>query len=415
MRKHKILLIIADGLGDRQVKTLGNKTPLEAADKPNIKSLLKSSLVGLMNPISPGVVPGSDTSHLAIFGLDPRRYYSGRGSFEALGSGVELSEGDVSFRGNFATVDQELRVIDRRAGRNIEEAEELVKELNEKIGEIDGVKVRFYKGTEHRVSLVLSGDRLSDKVSDTDPHEVGLRVKESKPLDESTEAIKTADLLNKLTLRIYDVLSSSEANKLRVQRNKPPANMVLLRGAAKYKDLPKLRDYTGLKAGAVSATPLIKGICKAIGMDVVTPKGATGGIDTDYDAKADAVIDFLKSDKYDFVFLHIKATDAASHDGKVEEKVRAIERIDGIIGKVLDRYSSELVIAFTGDHATPVELKEHAGDSVPFFLYVPENVIPDEVSDFNEREARKGSLRISGLDVMNILLNYSNRATKYGA
>jgi 2,3-bisphosphoglycerate-independent phosphoglycerate mutase len=415
LRRHKVLLIIADGLGDRQVKALGNRTPLEAADKPNIRSLLRSSLVGLMNPISPGVVPGSDTSHLAIFGLDPRKYYSGRGSFEALGSGVELAEGDVSFRGNFATVDSDLRVVDRRAGRNIEEAEDLVRELNSKIGEINGVKVRFYKGTEHRVSVVISGEGLSDKVSDTDPHEVGLKVKESKPLEESQEAARTADLLNKLTRRIYEVLSSSEANKLRVQRNKPPANIVLLRGAAKYKELPKLRDYTGLNAAAVSATPLIKGICKAIGMEVITPKGATGGIDTNYDAKANAVIDFLKSDKYDLVFLHIKATDAASHDGKAEEKVRAIEKIDYVIGRILDNYSSELVIAFTGDHATPVELKEHAGDPVPFFLYVPENIIPDGVSDFNEREARKGTIRISGLDVMNILLNYSNRATKYGA
>ena len=415
MRKYKILLIIADGLGDRQVRSLGNKTPLESADKPNIKELLKSSLVGLMDPIGPGIVAGSDTSHMAIFGVDPHKYYRGRGALEALGTGAYLTEGDVAFRGNFATVDENMRVIDRRAGRKIDEGEQLVNELNEKIGEIDGVKVTFYKATEHRVAVVLSGKDLSDKISDTDPHEVGHKVRESNPLDNSASAKRTAEIVNSLTRKIYDVLSTSVYNESRVKRGEPPANIVLLRGASKYVELPKLRDYTGLKAGAVSATALIKGVCKAIGMDVFTPKGATGGIDTNYDAKADKVIELLKDDKYDFVFLHIKATDAASHDGKVEEKVKAIEKIDYVIGKILNNFGQELVLMFTGDHATPVELKEHSGDPVPVLLYVPDNIIPDNVNDFNEREARKGSLRIVGLDVMNILLNYSNRASKYGA
>lgn len=415
MKKYKILLIIADGLGDRQVKSLGNKTPLEVADKPNIKELLKSSLVGLMDPIGPGIVAGSDTSHMAIFGVDPHRYYRGRGALEALGTGAYLTEGDIAFRGNFATVDENMNVIDRRAGRKINEGEQLVNELNQKIGEIDGVKVTFYKATEHRVAVVLSGKDLSDKISDTDPHEVGRKIKESIPLDNSISARRTAEIVNNLTKRIYDVLSTSIYNKNRIERGEPPANIILLRGASKFVELPKLYNYTGLKGGAVSATALIKGVCKAIGMDVFTPKGATGGIDTNYDAKADKVIELLKDDKYDFVFLHVKATDAASHDGKTEEKVKAIEKMDYIIGKILNNVGREIVIMFTGDHATPVELKEHSGDPVPVLLYVPDNIIPDNVSDFNEREARKGSLKIIGLDVMNLLLNYSNRATKYGA
>jgi len=415
MKKHKILLIIADGLGDRQVRSLGNKTPLETADKPNFNSLLKSALVGLMDPISPGIIPGSDTSHMAIFGLDPHKYYRGRGSFEALGSGAELTEGNISFRGNFATVDNEMRVIDRRAGRKIEESEQLVNELNSKIGEIDGVKVRFYKGTEHRVSVVLSGDNLSDKISDTDPHETGLKIRESKPLDNSPESLRTAEIVNKLSKKIYEVLSTSEINKLRLSNNKLPANIVLLRGVAIHRELPKIRYYTGLTSAAVTATPLIKGICRSLGMETVTPIGATGGIDTNYDAKAIEVINFLKSDKYDLVFLHIKATDAASHDGNSIEKVKAIEKIDNIVGKILDNYSSEIIIAFTGDHATPVELKEHSGDPVPIMIYVPDNIIADEIKDFNEREAKKGSLKIMGINVMNLLLNYSNRASKYGA
>ncbi|MBB5253053.1 2,3-bisphosphoglycerate-independent phosphoglycerate mutase [Sulfurisphaera ohwakuensis] len=413
MKQYKILFFIADGLGDRPVRKLQGKTPLEYVDKPNIRELLKNSIVGLMDPISPGVVPGSDTSHLSMFGLDPHKYYRGRGAFEAIGAGARLKASDVAFRGNFATVNNEFIVVDRRAGRKIEEADDLVKELNEKIGEIDGVKVRFYHGTEHRVAVVLSGKGLTDKVSDTDPHEVNKKVLESKPLDNSPESQFTASIVNKLTHKIYEVLNSSEINKMRVSKGELPANIILLRGAAEFVELPQFESYTKLKAAAVSATALIKGICEQIGMRVVTPPGATGGLDTNYLGKADAAIELLK--EYDFVFLHLKATDAASHDGNIDGKVYAINKMDEMIGRILDKFGSELVIAISGDHATPVEVKEHTGDPVPFLLYVPYSIINDVVNDFNEREVRRGSLRIRGLDVINLLLNYSNRAEKYGA
>jgi len=413
MRQYKILLIIADGLGDRPTRELNGRTPLEAADKPNLRELIRSSVGGLMDPIAPGVRAGSDTSHLAIFGLDPFKYYRGRGAFEAIGAGAVLEPGDVAFRGNFATVKEDFTVIDRRAGRKIEEADDLVRELNERVGEIDGVKVMFYHGTEHRVAVVLRGQGLSDKVSDTDPHEVNKRVLESRPLDGTKEAERTAEVLNKLTRRVYEVLSQSELNKLRVSKGLPPANVILLRGASIFEGLPKFKDYTGLNAGAVSATALIKGICKQLGMDVITPPGATGGVDSDLNAKADAAAKMLE--EKDFVFVHVKGTDAASHDGNARAKVDVIERIDRMIGRILDRVGSELVIAFTGDHTTPVEVKEHTSDPVPFMLYLPFQANFDGLSDFNEREVKKGSLRIRGLDVTNLLLGYSNRAEKYGA
>jgi 2,3-bisphosphoglycerate-independent phosphoglycerate mutase len=413
MRQYKILLIIADGLGDRPTRELNGRTPLEAADKPNLRELIRSSVGGLMDPIAPGVRAGSDTSHLAIFGLDPFKYYRGRGAFEAIGAGAVLEPGDVAFRGNFATVKGDFTVIDRRAGRKIEEADDLVRELNEKVGEIDGVKVMFFHGTEHRVAVVLRGQGLSDKVSDTDPHEVNKRVLESRPLDGTKEAERTAEVLNKLTRRVYEVLSQSELNKLRVSKGLPPANVILLRGASIFEGLPKFKDYTGLNAGAVSATALIKGICKQLGMDVITPPGATGGVDSDLNAKADAAAKMLE--EKDFVFVHVKGTDAASHDGNARAKVDVIERIDRMIGRILDRVGSELVIAFTGDHTTPVEVKEHTSDPVPFMLYLPFQANFDGLSDFNEREVKKGSLRIRGLDVTNLLLGYSNRAEKYGA
>ncbi len=394
MRQYKILLIIADGLGDRPTRELNGRTPLEAADKPNLRELIRSSVGGLMDPIAPGVRAGSDTSHLAIFGLDPFKYYKGRGAFEAIGAGAVLEPGDVAFRGNFATVKEDLTVIDRRAGRKIEEADDLVRELNEKVGEINGVKVMFYHGTEHRVAVVLRGQGLSDKVSDTDPHEVNRRVLESRPLDGTKEAERTAEVLNKLTRRVYEVLSQSELNKLRVSKGLPPANVILLRGASIFEGLPKFKDYTGLNAGAVSATALIKGICKQLGMDVVTPPGATGGVDSDLNAKADAAAKMLE--EKEFVFVHVKGTDAASHDGNARAKVDVIERIDRMIGRILDRVGSELVIAFTGDHTTPVEVKEHTSDPVPFMLYLPFQANFDGLSDFNEREVKKGSLRLGG-------------------
>jgi len=384
MKQYKILFFIADGLGDRPVRKLQGKTPLEYVDKPNIRELLKNSIIGLMDPISPGVVAGSDTSHLSMFGLDPHKYYRGRGAFEAIGAGARLKASDVAFRGNFATVNNEFIVVDRRAGRKIEEADDLVKELNEKIGEIDGVKVRFYHGTEHRVAVVLSGKGLTDKVSDTDPHEVNKKVLESKPLDNSPESQFTANIINKLTRKIYEILNSSEINKIRVSKGELPANIILLRGAAEFVELPQFESYTKLKAAAVSATALIKGICEQIGMRVVTPPGATGGLDTNYLGKADAAVELLK--EYDFVFLHLKATDAASHDGNVDGKVYAINKMDEMIGRILDKLGSELVIAISGDHTTPVEVKEHTGDPVPFLLYVPYDIINDVVNDFNERE-----------------------------
>lgn len=413
MKRYKIVFFVGDGLGDRPVKKLNNKSPLEYAEKPNIKELLKNSIIGLMDPISPGVIPGSDTSHLSMFGLDPHKYYRGRGAFEAIGAGARLKGNDIAFRGNFATVNSDFVVLDRRAGRKIEEADDLVKELNEKIGDIEGVKVKFYHGTEHRVAVVLSGKGLSDKVSDTDPHEVNKKVLDSRPLDSSQESQFTANIVNKVTKRVYEILNTSELNKKRIEKGEVPANIILLRGAAEFVELPQFESYTKLKAAAVSATALIKGICEQIGMKVVTPPGATGGLDTNYLGKADAAVELLK--EYDFVFLHLKATDAASHDGNIDGKVYAIEKMDEIIGRLLNKYGSELIIAITGDHTTPVEVKEHTGDPVPFLLYVPYSIMNDSVNDFNEREARRGSLRIRGLDVLNILLNYSNRAEKYGA
>ena len=408
-----MVLLVGDGMADRPVKALNGKTPLEAATTPNMDEMARRGLVGPMFVIRPGLPPGSDTAHIALFGLDPFEWYEGRGPFEALGVGAELSRGDVAFRGNFATVREEggkLIVIDRRAGRiKGEEAEELTKALNENIGRIRDVEVKFYHATEHRLAVVFRGEGLSDKVTDTDPHEVGKPVLEARPL--SKEAEKTAKVMNEVTRRSYEILKDHPINKKREAEGKPPANIVLLRGAGMYrKELPKLRDRYGIKAACVSATALIKGVARAVGMDVYTPPGATGGVDTDYKAKAKEAVKLLRD--YDFVFVHLKGTDAASHDGNVEAKIKMIEALDYILGYIWDYYP-EAVFAVTADHATPLEVREHTGDPVPYLLYAPQ-IMPNDINEFNERQAIRG-LQIRGYDLLQLMLNYANRAKKYGA
>ncbi len=408
-----MVLLVGDGMADRPVKALNNRTPLEVATTPNMDEMARRGIVGPAFVIRPGLPPGSDTAHIALFGLDPFEWYEGRGPFEALGVGAELSRGDVAFRGNFATVREEgdkLIVIDRRAGRiKGEEAEELTKALNENIKKIEDVEVRFYHATEHRLAVVFRGSGLSDRVTDTDPHEVNEPVLKAKPL--TKEAEKTARIMNEVTMRSYKILKEHPVNKRREAEGKPPANIVLLRGAGMYrKELPKLRDLFGVKAACVSATALIKGVARAVGMDVYTPPGATGGVDTDYKAKAREAVKLLKD--YDFVFVHLKGTDAASHDGNVEAKIKMIEALDYILGYIWDHYP-DAVFVVTADHATPLEVKEHTGDPVPYLLYAPQ-IIPNDVVEFNERQAIKG-LQIRGYDVLQLMLNYANRAKKYGA
>ncbi len=414
----KVILIVGDGVADRPVRELGGKTPLEIAVKPNIDELSKRAVLGVWDPISPGVRPGSDTSHLSLFGYDPRRYYSGRGPFEALGVGADIRPGDIALRGNFATVNDELVVLDRRAGRTLPENRELVKYLNEGIGVVNDFEVKFYSATEHRVAVVIRGTTVSADVSDTDPHEVGVKVLKSTPLSNNENAVKTADVLNKLTLMTYKLLKDHPLNNVRVERGLPPANIVLLRGAGKMAYIPKLQEREDIVLGkclAVSATAMIKGICKLIGFEVITPPGATGGVDTNIMSKAEEVLRAYR-DGYEFIYLHVKGTDAASHDGNFKAKVKVIEELDKAVGHLTNNIDLEsTVVVITSDHATPTSVRDHTGDPVPVLIYSPE-LIGDGISNFNELSARSGSLcRLRGTDLMYVTLDYANRVRKFGA
>ena len=402
----KAILIICDGMADRPVKTLGGKTPLEVAEKPNMDQIASEGICGMMYAIGPGIPPGSDTSHLAILGYEPRQVYTGRGPFEAAGAGLQLKPGDVAFRANYASVDENLVVTDRRAGRI-----ETPSELEEAIRMIKfPVKFLFKNTTGHRAVLVLRGAGLSAAVGDTDPHEVGKKVLEAKALEKTTAARRTARIVNLFTKKVYQVLSRHPLNQQRKKEGLPPANMVLLRGAGVVPRLEPLERRMGIKGACVAAAALIKGVCRLAGMEVIEVQGATGNTRTNLQGKIDATLKALETN--DLVLLHIKAFDELSHDGKVEEKIKFIEKVDSYLGKLWGKAD---FLVLTSDHTTPVEFKEHAGDPVPIALAGP-GVRKDEVKSFDERSCAHGGLGyIRGPELLPILANLMGKMQKFGA
>jgi 2,3-bisphosphoglycerate-independent phosphoglycerate mutase len=406
------VFVVLDGLGDRPLKELGGKTPLEAAKTPIFDKLAAEGQSALMNVIGPGLTPGSDTAHLALFGYDPLADYPGRGPLEAFGAGLETKPGDIAFRSNFATVDSDMVVLDRRAGRafNPEEQAELQAALDGI--EIDGVKVRFIATVEHRGALVLEGEGLYADISDVDPHETGKKILTVRAL--KPEAEKTAKVVNELMRVAHERMKDLETNKERAKKGTPLANAILLRGSGRHSDIPPLPESYGIKAAVIAGGALYIGTAKYVGMEHITVEGQTGTIDTNFDNIAAKTIETIEAD-YNYVFVHIKATDNASHDGNAKEKILAIERSDAMIGKIIDKVGDKIVIAITGDHSTPVSMEEHSCDPVPIIFW--SNFIrPDSVKKFSETDAAKGALHtIRGIDVMPLLLGYSGYIEKFGA
>ncbi len=409
--KRKGLLIILDGLGDRPIEEFGGRTPLEHAETPNMDRLAKLGILGQQDPVKPGQPVGSDTAHLSIFGYDPYKVYRGRGFLEALGVGLKLSEDDLAFRVNFATLKDGI-IADRRAGRiDTEEAHELAASIQREVK----LPVEFiFKGaTGHRAVLVLKGMASGYRVGENDPHEAGKPPKDFEWKDEDSR--KVAEILREFVREAHHVLEDHPINKRRMKEGKPVANYLLIRGAGTYPDIPKkFTEQWKVKAGAVIAVSLVKGVARAIGFDVYTPKGATGEYDTDEMAKARKTVELLKD--YDFVFLHFKPTDAAGHDNNPRLKVEMIEKADGMLGYIANHVDlDEVVIAITGDHSTPCEVMNHSGDPVPV-LIVGGGVRPDRSEGFGERQCMQGGLgRIRGHDIVPIIMDLSNRSEKFGA
>lgn len=422
-------MLICDGMADRPVPKLANRTPLEIAKKPNMDWLAKRGICGLMDTIAPGITPGSDTAHLALLGYDPFETYTGRGPFEAAGANVELQAGDVAFRANYATVDGAFIVKDRRAGR-IHGTEELSAAIEEI--KLRGAQLVFRSTVSHRAVLVLRGKGLSHEVTDSDPHEVGGKVLQVGPLLHPPErpglafptiaggirkyivrrrrASKTVRLLNDFSRRAHDILKNHPLNQERIQKGLPPANYILLRGGGIVPQLKTLHERFKIRGACVAAAALVKGVCRLAGMSVIDVPGATGSVDTDLNAKAKAALRALET--HEFVILHVKGFDEASHDGNVGAKIQLIERVDTMLNKFIDATD---LIAVAVDHTTPVSVRKHTGDPVPILISGP-GVRTDEVKTYGERSAAGGGLgRILGKNLMPIIADLMGKTEMFGA
>jgi 2,3-bisphosphoglycerate-independent phosphoglycerate mutase len=408
--KKKILMVVMDGLGDRGCASLNGMTPLQFTETPNLDWFTVNGCAGTMDVIAPGVGPGSDTAHLALLGYDPYEVYRGRGPFEAAGIGLTGKKGDVAFRCNFSTVDGNYEIIDRRAGRvKAPETTELVKALSGIV--IDGIEVLVKEGTEHRAALILRGKGLDADVTDADPHDLG---KVLQSAGRTKKAELTASVVNKFVKMSYERMKDHPVNIERRKKGLPEANILLPRGAGSFPDIIAFPEKNKMKAACVAGVGMIKGICGICGLDIIDlPKECTGGLDTDMLKKAGIALKTIE--KYDFVLMNIKASDISGHDGKPEEKCSVISRLDEMAGFLRKNMSDDLVIAFTADHCTPIEVGDHTGDPVPLTIYA-KGITKDKATKFSESGCAEGKIgRIRGKDLLPMCMDLANRSEKFGA
>ncbi len=387
----KIVLLVLDGLGGLPFK---GKTSLEVARTPNLDLLSSNNACGLLDPVLPGITPGSGPAHLSLFGYDPLKYQIGRGILEALGVGMKVEKGDLTARGNFCIVKDGI-VTDRRAGRIATEVNrKLVESLNKEIQELEGVKITFKSGKEHRFVLRLRGKALSAEVSDTDPHKKGEPLLKSKSKSKDESARRTAGIVNKLT---------EKAGKVLEEMDEPP-NGIALRGISGYPDLPQFPEVYKLRAKSIATYPMYRGLTELIGMDVdYKPKTSQDEIQSLEESYND----------YDYFYIHIKKTDSYGEDGNFEKKVEKIEEVDRFLPRIMKL--SPDVLAVTGDHSTPATYKAHSWHPVPLLISSRWTRISN-VSAFNERECARGNLgRIPSLYLTSLLLAHSERLDKFGA
>ena len=385
----KILLVVLDGLAGYATAERG--TELEEADTPNLDELASAGLTGLLDPVGPGITPGSGPAHLSLFGYDPYDYHLGRGALSAAGLEVHLNPGDVAARGNLATIDEQGIITDRRAGRIPDlEALEVVRLLSESI-RIPGVEVLFVHEAQHRVLVVLRGADLDPHVDDTDPQVTG--VAPLHPMAQARSATHTAEVIAELDRQARLILAGQ-----------PRANTILLRGLDSHRQLPTVQERYGLRAAALAVYPMYRGIGRLVGMDPVGPP-----------ATLDEQLVLLKEhwDAYDLFFFHHKPADSAGEDGNFGAKVAAIEALDAVVPQLMSMGPD--VVAVTGDHATPSQMAAHSWHSVPVLLH-GDRAGRDEVAQFGERHCLHGALgRRPARELMPIMLNCAGRLAKYGA
>ena len=384
----KHIIILGDGMADEPIPMLNGKTPLQAANTPYMDLLAQKGRNGLLDTIPPGYKPGSEIANLSVMGYDLDRVFEGRGSLEAASMGVQIEPGEMAMRCNLITIADD-KIKNHSAGHiSTEEASELMGFLQEKLG---NDIVSFYPGVSYRHLIKVKGGNKA--LQCTPPHDVpGTPFREVLVQAETPEALSTADLLNGLILKSQALLASHPVNQKRIKEGKDPANSIWVWSPG-YK--PEMQTYGELygKSGAViSAVDLIKGIGVYAGLEPIEVEGATGLFDTNYEGKARAAIEALKTQ--DFVYLHIEAPDEAGHEGDVRLKIRTIEDLDSrIVGPVYEAvkaWDEPVAIAVLPDHPTPCRIKTHTNTPVPFVIYKP-GVAPDSIQAYDEKSAQKGA------------------------
>jgi len=379
----KYILLVGDGMADYPIEGLGLRTPLEAARTPNMDFIAKNGCLGQAKTIPDKMTPASDVANLSILGYDPKKYYSGRGPLEAANLGIELEDDDVAFRCNLITVEADT-LLDYSAGHiKSTEAEKIIKFIDRKLG---SNKMRFFAGVSYRhLLLVKRGAELKlQNLKCLAPHDIyGQSIKKNLPQGDN------ADIIIKLMLDSKEILGPHEINQVRLDLKENPANMIWLWGQGVKPNMPKFRDKFGLSGSVISAVDLIKGLGRILGLEVINVPGATGYYDTDYEGKAKAAIKSLK--KNDFVFVHVEAPDEAGHNGDLRQKLTAIERFDQLVVGSFLKYckdKDDFRIMVLPDHATPLALKTHTAEAIPFAIY-GKDMPKGNFLNYSEKEAQK--------------------------
>jgi len=374
----KYVVLLGDGMADRPISALQGRTPLQAASTPNMDMLARQGRSGLARTVPDGFPPGSDVANLSVMGYLPQKYYTGRAPLEAAAMGVRLGQEDIAFRCNFVTVEGGI-MSDYSAGHiTSEEGRDLIDALKPLMPE-----QRLYAGVSYRNLLVL---KAGAKAVCTPPHDISDQV-----IDGHLPHGQDADLLIELMQAAKPVLAKHPVNLKRIREGKKPANMIWLWGQGPRPAMPTFQELHGLKGAMISAVDLLRGIGKYADLEVIEVPGATGNIDTNYEGKVEAALSALKT--LDFVYLHVEAPDEAGHEGKMDEKIRAIELFDErVVGPVIEglrRRGEDWRVLLLPDHATPIAIKTHSREPVPFSM-MGKGIEPDGAGAFNEDEAKRG-------------------------
>ena len=393
----KFCVVVPDGMADDPREELDGRTPVEAADTPNLDTLAREGRLGQVKLIPKGMPPGSDVANLALLGYDPKKYYTGRAPLEATAMGIQLGEDDWAVRCNLVTVSDGV-MDDYSAGHiSSKEAMLVMDLLNEKLGTHD---LSFYPGVSYRNLLVLRNVR-EFKVKTVPPHDIT-----GKPVDDHLPGGRDGKMLKNIMADAARLLEAHEVNRVRLELGENPANMIWLWGEGRPPALPSFEEKHGKRAAVISAVDLLKGLAISMKMDVIEVPGATGYYDTDYAAKGEYACTALGD--HDLVFVHVEAPDEAGHDGDTKKKVEAIEKVDAhVTGPVLDwlkRSGEPFRILVLPDHATPIAVKTHTNVAVPFAMFGAGVASPREVV-FSEAAARTSDLKIDpGHELMGYFL-----------